>query len=455
MRVSLCHHDTGKDTVLHCYHNLSSYVVAVHWYEFTPTVQVLCWFNVSLFHVGSKNSSQLLESPTMPQSMNLDRLNFRQVPSPLAADLSTKIDLSPHTSLADSPLADSLMHSASGTPQQQHKAETSAKSSLQDSLLMQQSLEEQSLGGNVSRSESPPPHLPHEQSKESVETPSTSHHSSINESYSPAGEVGGGESESEDEESASEQQDTPSSKRQPLVEQSSHPIHKHRSPSSGVTTPDTSAFLLTAELPPTPFQYANFDLDSSSDEQEESDVHSKVSTSFDDFRSLEERVQAFITQEEENEHPQSSHDREGLKLVDIDEQPSCEPLLGRKAIVDSANSLKVDDLLNLDSPLLAHQQLQSPLHLHHSPQVGKLIDIGTPGSDLAARPPLLTSTADKPFLTPASDVLLPYLMPTYSGTQSGTSVSIESGKTWSSLESKYIAVKNTYHIYSITAHDLI
>lgn len=372
--------------------------------------------------------------------------------------------------------------------------------------------------------------------EEAVETPPTSRHTSANESYSPAGEVGGDESESEDEERTKEQlsavvtdgktaeespQPLPSNKPPPssdgssttpqssgsLVQQksvqygsrintptctvsvgqphgSSQSLHVRSDTSSkassrkvafnnkeatspiasqsGLLSPGSlnqvgltfqtppSSYHISSELPPTPFQYANFDLDSSASSEIERQENSqslspnKTTTSFDSSfgRSLQDKVEALISQEEVDlegvvSRNSVSESDSQPKLVDID--------LPKPSHHDTGHSLKVDDLLDLDSPSLSSgQKLQSPLQVNkNSPQVGTLMDGGTPGSSLAARLPLLTSTVQNhqsrpPLVTPISDNPLLRYLPSHSGTPSGLfySTSIEVGKTWSSLESK-------------------
>ena len=231
------------------------------------------------------------------------------------------------------------------------------------------------------------------------------------------------------------------------------------------TPPSSSSYQLTSELPPTPFQFANFDLDSSSDNEceaeENSDPLSQRSDSSLDSsygRRLQEKVEGLISQEEIKSQDNGDilligvgNEPQG-KLVDVGEPLSrggFVPLSGRK-IVDSADSLRVDDLLGLDSPSLP--QLQSPLQAYHSPRVGVLVNIGTPGSNLAARPPLLSSTVQggqgqaplldetKQFLTP--NPLPDYMLPSHSGTQSGALLSscADSGPTWPSLQSKLVTI---------------
>lgn len=248
------------------------------------------------------------------------------------------------------------------------------------------------------------------------------------------------------------------------------------------TPPSSSSYQLMSELPPTPFQEANFDLDSSSssdsEHKGEKDDHRQLShhesgNSFDSsyFRRLQTRVMPLISQDD-IETPSLNHELDDVisttnieeepqpKLVDIDESPSISLLPTNlqpatrshrhDGVLDSANSLKVDDLLGLDSPGTSSQVLQqSPLlKAYQSPQVGLLVDIRTPGSGGLSGKPLLTSTVQGQQVSataaheqrghvpsPTSDILLPYL-PSHSGTTSGASVtsgSVDSQHTWSSL----------------------
>ena len=308
--------------------------------------------------------------------------------------------------------------------------------------------------------------------EEAVETPPTSRHTSANESYSPAGEVGGDESESEDEERTKEQLsavvtdgktgDTSSKASSRKVAFNNKEATSPIASQSGLLSPGSlnqvgltfqtppSSYHISSELPPTPFQYANFDLDSSASSEIERQENSqslsqnKTTTSFDSSfgRSLQDKVEALISQEEVDlegvvSRNSVSESDSQPKLVDID--------LPKPSHHDTGHSLKVDDLLDLDSPSLSSgQKLQSPLQVNkNSPQVGTLMDGGTPGSSLAARLPLLTSTVQNhqsrpPLVTPISDNPLLRYLPSHSGTPSGLfySTSIEVGKTWSSLESK-------------------
>jgi hypothetical protein len=244
-----------------------------------------------------------------------------------------------------------------------------------------------------------------------------------------------------------------------------------------------------SELPPTPFQEANFDLDDDSSssesehEGEDRDHRQQFSRegeggdSFDSsyFRRLQKKVVPLISQEDIEEASCLDHELNSVisrvdnmeeegpqpKLVDIGQSPSpypthLQPPISHHhlhhGVLDSANSLKVDDLLGLDSPATSHLllQQQSPLlKAYQSPQVGLLVDIRTPGSNLSGKP-LLTSTVQGHqnlmsaaasreqrgrVPSPTSDILLPYL-PSHSGTQSGallTSASVDSQRTWSSL----------------------
>lgn len=244
------------------------------------------------------------------------------------------------------------------------------------------------------------------------------------------------------------------------------------------TPPSSSSYQLMSELPPTPFQDANFDLDSSSSESEHEEEkghqhlsHHEDGNSFDSsyFRRLQKRVGPLISQED-IEVTSIHHDLDGVisrvdmeeelrdqpKLVDVDQRPSdLQPPMGHlHGTLDSANSLKVDDLLGLDSPFSSCNNnilLQSPLlKAYRSPQDGSLVNIQTPGSNLSAKP-LLTSTVQGCQVSaatsqrqrghvpsPTSDILLPYL-PSHSGNQSGamvTSSSVDSQRTWSSLMDK-------------------
>ena len=238
------------------------------------------------------------------------------------------------------------------------------------------------------------------------------------------------------------------------------------------TPPSSSSYQLMSELPPTPFQDANFDLDDSSSESEheEEEDHQQLSheggNSFDSsyFCRLQKRVVPLISQEDIEASSLNYHELEGVisradveeepqpKLVDIDQSPSLptdlQPSMRshHRGVLDSANSLKVDDLLGLDSPDAPQVLQQSPLlKTYQSPQVGLLVDIRTPGSNLSGKP-LLTSTVQGHQVSatsqeqrghvssPTSDILLPYL-PSRSGTESGalTSSSVDSQRTWSSL----------------------
>lgn len=236
------------------------------------------------------------------------------------------------------------------------------------------------------------------------------------------------------------------------------------------TPPSSSSYQLMSELPPTPFQDANFDLDSSSESEHEEENHRQLSReggdSFDSsyFRRLQKRVVPLISQEDIEASSLNYHELEGVisqadveeepqpKLVDIDQSPSfptdLQPPMRshHHGVLDSANSLKVDDLLGFDSPDAPQVPQQSPLlKTYQSPQVGLLVDIRTPGSNLSGKP-LLTSTVQGHQVSatsqeqrghvssPTSDILLPYL-PSRSGTESGalTLSSVDSQRTWSSL----------------------
>ena len=472
--------------------------------------------------------------------------------------LSTKLDLSSFSHLANTPVSNPPTHiSDTRIPQDQELTEQSPKvipSSLQESLLKSEL--EISSEEKLSPTKSSPLRLAQEvtlDSEQLVETPPSSQHTSMNESYSPVGERGEGESESEcDSEDEDDVGERPSSDTadQPISCGSSppqpHVDHRRSSSSSGNTTPNssilqlepmsgqtvhtqayspstwsydqalqqcsdarqspqsnistskkvlfstdtaaihppseqcglfspgsinlggakfqtppsTSSYQLMSELPPTPFQDANFDLDSSSDDElEEENVEEsgqplshKSASSMDSsyFGKLQGQVEALITPEGGKTSSEAHRDiNQGSfagvggepqpKLVDIDGSPSCNddflvPPSSRK-IVDSAGSLKVDDLLNLKSP--SKERLQSPLEAYHSPRVGVLVDIGTPGSDLVTQPPLLSSTIQgKPAPTP--NPLPLYLLPTHSGTQSGALLSglVDSGHSWPSLQCK-------------------
>lgn len=423
------------------------------------------------------------------------------MPSDLAVhiNLSTKLDLSSSSHPADTPVSNTPTHiSNARTPQDQELTEQSPKitpNSLQNSLLKSElEISEE----NISPTKSSPIQLAQEitlDSEQFVETPPSSQHTSMNESYSPVGERGDGESESEcdseDKDDAGEQSFFATAN-QPISGGSSSPqsksLQSNTSPSEKVpfstdmaaiqppleqcglfspgsinlggatfkTPPSTSSYQLMSELPPTPFQDANFDLNSSSDDELEEEKgeesghplphksDSPMDSSY--FGKLQGQIEALITPEgskashkDINQGSFAGVGREPQpKLVDI-KSPSCSnsdsvPPSSRK-IVDSAGSLKVDDLLSLKSP--SKEKLQSPLEAYHSPRVGVLVDIGTPGSDLATQPPLLSSTMQgKPAPTP--NPLPLYLLPTHSGTQSGAMLSgvVDSGHSWPSLKCK-------------------
>ena len=515
--------------------------------------------------LGSAHSSLPLQSPSVkpasPQSSNQTMPHIPQTPpfsSPLADGLSTKLNLSAHSPLATTSVSPApvTMTTPAHTPiartsrdqEKTHLTKSSPKSSpsslLQDSQPKRKQAEaessEQSLD-SLSPGQSPPPRLPQgdtTDSEQSVETPPTSHHTSLSESHTASGD---GDDESRDDGSIGElvstsnqpaesPQPQPSPERsslsgsttpdssalphEPASDQttqsrvrtsmsSSSPSHNaSRSFQSNTSmmssskkvafsaqrvtsppgvhnmsiqpglfspgslqhdgrpmfqTPPSSSYQLTSELPPTPFQYANFDLDSSSENEHENDddrVFSDKSGSSPDFsygRALQERVSELISQEEiETSNIVRRHDMAvpQPRLVDIDEPLTSKDLPPRHSgLVDSANSLKVDDLLDLSSPSTSQVFRQTPSHTYSSPQVGVLVDIGTPGSGLAARP-LLTSTVQghqassqdqkRGFVTPVADDQLRQYLPIHSGTQSGalTASSVTSGNTWSPLESK-------------------
>ena len=250
----------------------------------------------------------------------------------------------------------------------------------------------------------------------------------------------------------------------------------------------SSSYQLMSELPPTPFQEANFDLDDSSsseseahegeerDQQQQQEFSRESGDSFDSsyFSRLQKKVVPLISQEN-IEASSLDHELDGVisradmdereekgegpqpKLVDIDQSPSSYPthlqppvshhhLHG--SVLDSANSLKVDDLLGLDSPAASNHMVlqQSPLlKAYQSPQVGLLVDIRTPGSNLSGKPLLTSTVQGQPVSatasrerrgnvpSPTSDILLPYL-PSHSATGGLlTSASVDSQRTWSSL----------------------
>lgn len=219
-------------------------------------------------------------------------------------------------------------------------------------------------------------------------------------------------------------------------------------------TPPSGSYQLMSELPPTPFQDANFDLDTSSESEHEEEEQQQLShesgNSFDSsyFRRLQERVVPLLSQEDfeassnhklEDVVSRTEMEEPQAKLVDIDQSSSCPtdsqpPISRHHGVLDSANSLKVDDLLGLDSSGTSQLLQQSPLlKAYQSPQVGQLVDIRTPGSKLSGKP-LLTSTVQGhqmstmsqehrgQVLSPSSDILLPYL-PSHSGSQIGALIS--------------------------------
>ena len=506
-------------------------------------INIPSYIMISTFFVGSANSSVLLQSPSLksasPQSSNLlKNLCTPPEPSPLATDLSRKLNLSSPAAVQRTPAHIETLQS-----QDVQNLINVSPSPLLDSQRPNPEQKEKSVTGVSSNKSPPSPRLPPDDGldlEQSIETPpATSQHTSLNESHLTVEEKErDGERENGDEDSVSEQMEgspqpkltpdhspsssgstTPEPSPLPLERTSEELISQH-TPSSqaqgvsqwlqsdtsvasssrkvafsteGVTPPastqlglfspgslhqgglsfqtppSASSYQLMSELPPTPFQDANFDLDSSSESEHEEEEHHlshESGSSFDSSYSckLQEKVEALISQEDVE--ASSNYDLEGVisradlkeprpKLVDIEGPPSfpndLQPSISHRGVVGSSGSLKVDDLLDLDSPLInssPHVPQQSPsLNAYHSPQVGLLVDIGTPGSNLSARP-LLTSTAlghqgsansqgqRGQVLTPMSDILLPYL-PSHSGTQSGALISgsVNSGHTWSSLKS--------------------
>ena len=223
-------------------------------------------------------------------------------------------------------------------------------------------------------------------------------------------------------------------------------------------TPPSSSYHISQELPPTPFQYANFDLDSSCEEEEEEEEKGssspkgqpKSNTHFSSpkvvpnasytldsvdanyFRKLEEKVVGLITQDEIEP---STYEMQGsvAQLVDLgDPSASGFQVPAHHDLLTSSKSLKVEDLL--DSPDTEQPHLQSPLCAYHSPPVDVLVDISTPGSSMASRRPLMTSTAEH-HSNSLSNPLAKYLT-VQSGAQSsaGSSAFVNSDKTWSWLK---------------------
>ena len=552
--------------------------------------------------IGSAKSSALLQSPSLksapPKPSTI--LHTPPIPSPLATDLSAKLNL---PSLSPFSLNTTVQQ---GTPVHVHSAETSRSlegpnlinfslSPLQDPKLdLHQKGEESILNVSATSNKSSPPSqwLPQNDAssdlEQSIKTPpTTSQHNSLDRSHSIVeekglglgGEDGGGEDGDADNASGQIAEESPPPKsttrhslttsygsttpepspisQQPTSEElgssqhayidtpstsanSSHttpslqssssvasssrkvafrvkegvsPSFASAQPQHGLFSPgslrqqqqlqaglssfqtppaSSSSYQLMSELPPTPFQEANFDLDTSSSsesehEGEERDHHQQLSyeggDSFDSsyFSRLQKKVVPLISQEDieassldheldgvisradmEKEEEEEEGEGPQPKLVDIDQSPSSypthlQPLVSHHhlhgGVLDSANSLKVDDLLGLDSPATSNHNMvlqQSPLvKAYQSPQVGLLVDIRTPGSNLSGKP-LLTSTVQGHPVSatasreqrghvpsPTSDILLPYL-PSHSGTQSAsgallTSASVDSQRTWSSL----------------------
>ena len=509
--------------------------------------------------LGSANSSVVLQSPSLKSVSPKSSVNLRtpSVPSPLATDLSAKLNL---PSLSPFISNTTVQQRTSVTPVHVQSVETSrtqekpnlinfSLSPLRDSKLNLQQKEESVLNVSSNKSSPPPRNNSSSDLEQSIEAPpTTSQHTSLDESHSIAEEKGpGGDGGRENgdennvsgqiakespppkssnashsltsdgsttpEPSPSSQQptsgsqhtDTPSTANSshtqdttPSLQSSTSVASSSRrvafsvegvSPSMSAqlglfspgslqqhtglsfqTPPSSSSYQLMSELPPTPFQDANFDLDSSSESEHEEENHRQLSReggdSFDSsyFRRLQKRVVPLISQEDIEASSLNYHELEGVisqadveeepqpKLVDIDQSPSfptdLQPPMRshHHGVLDSANSLKVDDLLGFDSPDAPQVPQQSPLlKTYQSPQVGLLVDIRTPGSNLSGKP-LLTSTVQGHQVSatsqeqrghvssPTSDILLPYL-PSRSGTESGalTSSSVDSQRTWSSL----------------------
>ena len=554
------------------------------------------------FLTGSANSSVVLQSPSL-KSASLETstsLHTPQIPSPLATNLSAKLNLPSLSPFSlNTTIQQGTLHSVA-TSQSLEKSNliNFSLSPLQDSKLdLQQKGEESVLGvSSTSNKSSPPPRLPQNQNDASsgleqpIEAPpTTSQHASLDGSHSIADEKGLGEEdegiEGGDENNTSGQiaeespppkstsghslitsdgsttpEPSPILSQQPTSEELGLSQHAHintpstsaKSSHTGDTTPSlqsstsaasssrkvafrmeegvspsfasaqpqlglfspgslqqqqqlqaglssfqtppasSSSYQLMSELPPTPFQEANFDLDDSSsseseehegeerDQQQQQEFSRESGDSFDSsyFSRLQKKVVPLISQED-IEASSLDHELDGVisradmeereekgegpqpKLVDIDQSPSSYPTHLQPPVshhhlhgsmLDSANSLKVVDLLGLDSPAASNHMVlqQSPLlKAYQSPQVGLLVDIRTPGSNLSGKPLLTSTVQGQPVSatasreqrghvpSPTSDILLPYL-PSHSGTQSATgglltSASVDSQRTWSSL----------------------
>lgn len=410
---------------------------------------VIVTFALFQSFVESASSPVLLQSPSIKSESPKPSmaLHTPPVPSLLATDLPS---LSPF--VQNSAIQTTPVHNIK-TPQTQEKSNLIefSLSPLQDSKLEAPSKSNSNYSSDGSTTPEPSP-LSQQPTSEDQHTPSTVN-SSNDQDSTPSLQHNTSVASSSRKVAFSIEGVAPASMSSQLGLFSPGSLHQ-----TGLSfqTPPSGSYQLMSELPPTPFQDANFDLDSSSNEEEEEEeeqqqLSRESGSSFDSsyFRQLHQRVLPLISQEDIE--GSSDHKLEGVvsrtdreepqaKLVPTDSQPpkNCHD----RGVLDSANSLKVDDLLGLNSP--GTSQLLSP-------QVGLLVD--TPGSNILGKP-LLTSTVQGnqevsttsqeqrgQVPSPTSDILLPYL-PSHSGTQSGALISassVDTECTWSSLmnTSKY------------------